>query len=54
MNNTSLVAAFEEWWMESYGRSPGVHAVMTHTAFAQHILSLLEHSPQQPEDGSPL
>jgi hypothetical protein len=42
MNETSIKAAFEEWWLESYGRSPGVHAVMTHTAFAAHILQLLE------------
>lgn len=42
MNSTALKAAFEEWWMESYGRSPGVHAVMTHTAFAEHILQLME------------
>lgn len=51
MNHTAMVAAFEEWWMESYGRSPGVHAVMTHTAFALHVLQLLEHQTdnQQPE-----
>jgi hypothetical protein len=26
------------WWTDSYGRPPGTHAVMTHVAFAQHVL----------------
>lgn len=42
MNETSIKAAFEEWWLESYGTPVGNHAVMTHTAFASHILSLVE------------
>lgn len=42
MNETSLRAAFEEWWRDSYGVPPGPHAVMTHVAFAAHLLQLLE------------
>lgn len=42
MNPISIDAAFQEWWQDSYGRPPGVHAVMTHTAFAQHVLELME------------
>ena len=42
MNETSIRAAFEQWWRDSYGMPPGVHAVMTHTAFAAYLLELLE------------
>ena len=42
MNETALEAAFKEWWEASYGRPPGTHAVMTHAAFAAHILQLME------------
>jgi len=42
MNQTTLEIAFKEWWEESYGRPPGTHAVMTHIAFAEHMLKLLE------------
>lgn len=42
MNETSLNAAFEDWWRDSYGMPPGKHAVMTHVAFAAHVLQLLE------------
>ena len=42
MDQTALEAAFKEWWEASYGRPPGTHAVMTHVAFAAHILELLE------------
>jgi hypothetical protein len=37
-----ISAAFSAWWQDSYGRSPGTHAVMTHTAFAKHILETLK------------
>ena len=33
-----LEAIFKQWWEASYGRPPGTHAVMTHAAFAQHVL----------------
>jgi len=42
MNQTSLEAAFQEWWESSYGRPPGTHAVMTHVSFAMHVLELME------------
>ena len=30
--------AFRQWWQESYGVPPGPHAVMTHVAWAQHMM----------------
>jgi len=42
MNEATIRAAFEEWWRDSYGKPPGVHAVMTHVAFAAYLLTLLE------------
>jgi hypothetical protein len=45
MNCESIDAAFEAWWIDSYGTPPGVHARMTHTAFAGHLLKLLELMP---------
>jgi len=42
MNKFSLEVAFADWWEDSYGRPPGKHAVMTHVAFTEHVLSLLE------------
>ena len=42
MNSESIKAAFDEWWRDSYGLPPRTHAIMTHTAFAEHILKLLE------------
>jgi hypothetical protein len=42
MTEDTIRAMFREWWVESYGRPPGVHAEMTHVAFAQHLLSLNE------------
>jgi hypothetical protein len=42
MNETTIRAAFEDWWRDSYSRPPGPHVVMTHVAFAAHLLTLLE------------
>lgn len=42
MNQAAIEIAFKEWWEESYGRPPGVHAAMTHVAFAEHLLELLK------------
>ena len=42
MNQATLEVAFKEWWEASYGRPPGTHAVMTHAAFAAHVLELME------------
>lgn len=36
-----MEAAFRKWWQESYGLPPGSHAVMTHVAWGEHILSQL-------------
>jgi hypothetical protein len=52
MNEATIKAAFDEWWRDSYGVPPGTHAVMTHTAFAAYLLTLLElmqdERPNQP------
>ena len=42
MNATQIEAAFCEWWEESYKRPPAPHAVMTHVAFVEHMLRLVE------------
>jgi hypothetical protein len=42
VNETSIAAAFEDWWIDSYGRPPATHARMTHVAFAKHLLELVE------------
>ena len=34
--------AFTTWWIDSCGRPPGTHAVMTHVSFAQHVLSTIQ------------
>lgn len=41
MTTPSVEEAFVEWWKDSYGRPPAPHAVMTHVAFAEHLLQLL-------------
>lgn len=42
MDTAQIEAAFREWWEESYKRPPAPHAVMTHVAFAEHMLQLIE------------
>jgi len=42
MNAISIEAAFRDWWEESYKRPPSAQAVMTHAAFAEHMLQLIE------------
>jgi len=49
MNQTTLESAFQEWWKESYGLPPRTHAIMTHVAFAAHILALMELIDEQPD-----
>ena len=39
MDTTEIEAAFRDWWLDSYNRQPNPQAVMTHVAFAQHILA---------------
>ena len=31
--------SFKQWWRDSYGLAPGAHAVMTHTAWAEHFVA---------------
>jgi hypothetical protein len=41
MDKPGLIeAAFRDWWEESYKRPPNAQAVMTHVAFAKHMLQL--------------
>jgi hypothetical protein len=42
MNQATLEIAFKECREASYGRPPGTHAVMTHAAFAAHMLQLMD------------
>ena len=43
MDKIDLIeAAFRDWWFDSYNRPPNPQATMTHVAFANHILALLE------------
>jgi hypothetical protein len=41
MDKPDLIeAAFRDWWEESYKRPPTAQAVMTHVAFAKHVIQL--------------
>jgi hypothetical protein len=43
MSKIDLIEAdFHDWWEESYKRPPNAQAVMTHVAFAKHVLQLIE------------
>ena len=42
MNAISIEAAFRDWWIDSYNRPPNPQAVMTHVAFTEHMLQLVE------------
>ena len=42
MDTPLIEAAFRDWWYDSYNRPPNPQAVMTHVAFAQHVLALAE------------
>lgn len=42
MNRESIQAAFEEFWEDSYGRPPMTHATMTHVAFGEYLMRLVE------------
>jgi hypothetical protein len=42
MDKTDLIeAAFRDWWFDSYNRPPNPQAVMTHVAFAKHVIQLV-------------
>jgi hypothetical protein len=34
--------AFHDWWLDSYKRPPTAQALMTHVAFAKHMLQIIE------------
>ena len=42
MDATQIETAFRDWWEDSYKRPPNAQAVMTHVAFAEHMLELIE------------
>ena len=42
-----MEAEFRKWGQESYGLPPGTHAVMTHVAWGEHVLS---QPPELPDD----
>jgi hypothetical protein len=42
MDTAQIEAAFRDWWIDSYNRPPNPQAVMTHVAFAEHVLALME------------
>jgi hypothetical protein len=42
MDTPLIEAAFRDWWLDSYNRPPNPQAVMTHVAFAAHMLELIE------------
>jgi hypothetical protein len=42
MDDLIIQAAFRDWWIDSYNRPPNPQAVMTHVAFAEHILEQAE------------
>lgn len=41
----TLEQVFRNWWQDSYGLPPGTHAVMTHVAWAQHVLAQAPPAP---------
>lgn len=42
MDTPLIEAAFRDWWIDSYNRPPNPQALMTHVAFAEHVLERLE------------
>ena len=42
MDTAQIEAAFRDWWIDSYNRPPNRQALMTHVAFAQHVLAQVE------------
>lgn len=49
ITDTQLDAMFRAWWAQSYPTPPGPHALMTHTAWARHLLEQAGVQQQQPE-----
>jgi len=42
MDTLQVEALFRDWWIDSYNRPPNPQAVMTHVAFAEHMLDRVE------------
>jgi hypothetical protein len=42
MDTAQIEVAFHDWWLDSYKRPPTAQALMTHVAFARHVLALVE------------
>lgn len=42
MKTSSIEVLFRDWWEDLYEHPPGAHVVMTHVAFAEHLLQVLE------------
>lgn len=42
MNPAEIEEAFRSWWLDSYKRPPNVQTTMTHVAFAEHLLALID------------
>jgi hypothetical protein len=36
-----IEVAFRDWWLDSYKRPPTAQALMTHVAFAKHVIQLI-------------
>jgi hypothetical protein len=51
MDKPDLIeAAFSAWWFDSYNRPPNPQAVMTHVAFAKHVIELAELFKESTDD----
>ena len=42
MDTPAIESAFRDWWFDSYNRPPNPQAVMTHVAFTEHVLQVIE------------
>jgi hypothetical protein len=42
MNQITLELAFKQWWETSYGQPPSTDTVLTHVAFVEYMLQLME------------
>lgn len=49
LTDAELEDRFRAWWAESYTIPPGPHALMTHIAWARHLLEQAGAQQQQPE-----
>jgi hypothetical protein len=49
MDTPLIESAFHDWWLDSYNRPPNPQAVMTHVAFARHMLEMAKVCTQLTE-----